>query len=189
MKPLRAYGLFLVIIVFDAVLWAINPSTGKQIFHNTYLNFVQMLSVLPPIFLLLGLLDVWVPRQTIIRYLGDRSGIVGIALSIFLGAAAAGPLYGAFPIAAVMAKKGAKYSNILVFLGAWSTLKIPMFLFEISYLGINFAVTRWLVNVPGVVLMAFVIDKLLKPEEKVVISLGEEHVPVNVSDKTQTDNA
>lgn len=164
-----AYKYFILIVLLDLVILSLRPATGREIFRHTYSNFAEMLSVLPPIFLLLGLLDVWVPRETIIKYLGERSGLIGIALSILLGAAAAGPLYGAFPVAAVMIKKGAKFSNILVFIGAWSTLKIPMFLFEMSALGARFAVTRWLASVLGVILMTFIIDRVVTKEEKAAI--------------------
>jgi len=162
----KTYRYFLLIILFDVVITVFHPSTGYTIFQYTAGNFAEMLSVIPPIFLLLGLLDVWVPRETIIRYLGEGSGVKGIVLSIVLGAAAAGPLYGAFPIAAVMAKKGTKYSNIIIFLCSWSTLKIPMFLFEMSALGIKFALTRWLVNIPGILAIAYIIDRLIGAEDK-----------------------
>ncbi|MGI9861935.1 permease [Moorella naiadis] len=163
---IKTYRYFLLIILFDVVITAFHPGTGLTIFKYTAGNFTEMLAIIPPIFLLLGLLDVWVPRETIIRYLGEGSGLNGIVLSIVLGAAAAGPLYGAFPVAAVMAKKGTKYSNIIIFLCSWSTLKIPMFLFEMSALGVKFALTRWLVNVPGILAIAYIIDQLIGPEDK-----------------------
>lgn len=166
MRRLRPYWLLICVLGIDAAVFAANASVGAQIVGNTLNGFREMLGVLPPIFLLLGLLDVWVPRETIIRFLGERSGALGVALSIFLGAAAAGPLYGAFPVAQVMMKKGASFTNVLIFLGSWSTLKIPMFLFEISSLGYKFALTRWIVNVIGIILMALAIDRLVTPAEK-----------------------
>ncbi|MCL4515838.1 MAG: permease [Firmicutes bacterium] len=174
LKLLWTYKYFLLIVLVDLVILFLHPVTGREVFRHTYFNFAEMISVIPPIFLLLGLLDVWVPRETIIRYLGERSGILGVALSIFLGAAAAGPLYGAFPVAAVMMKKGAKFSNIMIFIGAWSTLKIPMFLFEMSALGIAFAVTRWIASVIGVILITLVIDRLVSRQEQAAIYQRQE---------------
>ena len=55
--------------------------------------------------------------------------------------------------------------NVLVFIGAWSTLKIPMFLFEMQSLGARFAVARFLVDVPGIFLIAFILNKLLTAED------------------------
>ncbi|MGB9813732.1 MAG: permease [Thermovenabulum sp.] len=166
MKFFKRYALFILIILLDVIILFVNKQLGIKIFINTKSNFLNMLGVIPPIFLLLGLLDIWVPRETIIKYLGEKSGVKGVLLSIFLGSAAAGPLYGAFPVAEVMIKKGAKFSNILVFLGAWSTLKIPMFLFEMTSLGTKFAVTRWIVDVIGIILIAVLIDKFINSEEK-----------------------
>jgi uncharacterized membrane protein YraQ (UPF0718 family) len=98
-----------------------------------------MLLVVPPIFLLLGLMDVWVPRETLMKFMGPGSGLKGPIIAFAVGSAAAGPLYGAFPVAAVLMKKGASFSNILIFIGAWSTTKIPMLLFEMKALGFRFA--------------------------------------------------
>jgi len=164
-KIVRQYWLFLLIMIFDLVVLAVRPASGQKIFHYTLSNFVQMLEVIPPIFVLLGLLDVWVPKEVLMRYLGPRSGTGGWLLSMTLGAVAAGPLYGAFPVAAVMAKKGASYFNILTFIGAWSTLKIPMFLFETAALGSKFAVTRALVDIIGVTLLAYIIQRLMPKSE------------------------
>lgn len=164
-KLLCQYRAFLLVILFDIIITVFSPHTGRTIFRYTLSNFKEMLAVIPPIFLLLGLLDVWVPRETIIRFLGPSSGAVGIGLSILLGAAAAGPLYGAFPVTAVMARKGARFSNILVFLGSWATLKIPMFLFEMSALGPGFAILRAALNIPGIILLALVLERLLDQEE------------------------
>jgi uncharacterized membrane protein YraQ (UPF0718 family) len=120
-----------------------------------------MLLVIPPVFLILGLLDVWVPRETMVRYMGEKSGLKGVVLAILVGSAAAGPLYGAFPIASVFMRKGVKFTNILIFIGAWSTTKIPMFLFEIESLGAKFAFTRLAVDIPGIIIIAYILARLI----------------------------
>ena len=76
-----------------------------------------------------------------------------------------GPLYGAFPVAAVFMKKGAKFSNILIFLGAWSTTKIPTLMFEIASLGPYFALTRLAINIPGIIIIAHLLIKLMPKKE------------------------
>lgn len=168
-QVLKTYRYFLALMVFDLIVLALYPQTGITIFRNTGSNFLQMLGILPPIFILLGLLEVWVPRETIIRFVGEGSGLVGIFLSLLLGAAAAGPLYGAFPVAAAMLKKGAKFSNVMVLLYSWSTLKLPMFLFETSALGAQFSVTRMLINIPGIIVMAWLTSRLIPLAEQEAI--------------------
>lgn len=162
---LKRYRAFLVVAAGFIVLTLINYDLGIKALGNAGDQFVQMLLIIPPVFILLGLLDVWVPRETMIKYMGENSGIKGIILAFLIGSAAAGPLYGAFPVAAVFMKKGVKFSNILIFIGAWSTTKIPMILFEVSALGLKFALTRLLVDIPGIIIIALVLSKLTSKEE------------------------
>ena len=71
----------------------------------------------------------------------------------------AGPLYGAFPVAYLMWKKGTSARNIFVYLGAFTTLKLPMLGFEIGYLGLKFTLLRSLLSVPVFILIAIVMDR------------------------------
>jgi uncharacterized membrane protein YraQ (UPF0718 family) len=173
-KLLKRYRAFLVVAGAVMVFTLINREIGIKALSITAFSFKEMILVIPPIFVLLGLLDIWVPREMMIKFMGEGSGLKGILLSFFIGSAAAGPLYGAFPVAAVLMKKGVKFSNILIFIGAWSTTKIPMFLFEMASLGTRFAVTRLLVNIPGIILIACVLSRLISKEEVESVYLNAE---------------
>jgi Predicted permeases len=165
MKLLKRYRAALITVLAVLVLTAFNTKIGMKAIGISAGAFKEMLFVIPPVFLLLGLLDVWVPRETMVKYMGEGSGVKGIFLAILLGSAAAGPLYAAFPIAAVFMRKGVKFTNLMIFIGAWSTTKIPMFLFEMSSLGIKFALTRLAVDIPGIIIIAFAMSKLITKEE------------------------
>lgn len=165
MAIIKRYRFFLTTCGLFFLLWILTPTLGSKAIQVTSYSLKEMLLIIPPIFILLGLLDVWVPRETMMAYMGDHSGVKGIFLAFFIGSAAAGPLYGAFPIAAVFMKKGVKFSNVLIFIGAWSTTKIPMFLFELSSLGSRFAFTRLLVDIPGIILMAAILSKQLSKKD------------------------
>ena len=103
------------------------------------------------------------------KYMGENSGIIGVVLAFLLGSMAAGPLYGAFPLAAMLLKKGSKFSNVYILLGAWSTTKIPLIMFEASSMGLEFMLVRLGLNLVGIVAIALIIDKLLSKEEKAEI--------------------
>ena len=108
--------------------------------------------------------------------MGEGSGLKGILLAFLIGSAAAGPLYGAFPVAAVFMKKGVSFFNILIFIGAWSTTKIPMLLYEISSLGLDFALARLLIDIPGIILIALVLSRTVSPQERRKIYENAEHI-------------
>ena len=164
-KIIKRYRGFILMLIALILLVIFNRSLGLKTLRITANSVKEMLLIIPPVFILLGLLDVWVPRETMIKYMGEGSGIKGIILAIIIGSAAAGPLYGAFPVAAVFMKKGVRFTNILIFIGAWSTTKIPMFLFEMAALGNTFAITRLLIDIPGIIIIAFLLSKLVSPQE------------------------
>ena len=179
MSQFTRYKWVIVALLVDCILFAWDQSLGQEIAQKTAMSFIEMLSFIPPIFVILGLLDVWVPREKVVNHLGAGSGIIGVMLAILIGSAAAGPLYGAFPVAAVMMKKGAGFFNIMVFIGAWATLKIPMFLFETQYMGGLFSVTRWFCSLVGIVLIAWIIEQCTSPEE--MLSMYVKHQQEKVS--------
>jgi uncharacterized membrane protein YraQ (UPF0718 family) len=166
---IHRYRFFVSTLIILAVLAVINSTLAGKAVSVTVYSVREMLLVIPPIFVLLGLLDVWVPRHTMIRFMGHGSGLTGVLLAIFIGSAAAGPLYGAFPVAAVFLKKGASFRNVFIFIGAWSTTKIPMFLFEYGALGPRFAVTRLLVDIPGIIVIAWILGLLLDDSDRLGI--------------------
>ncbi|WP_366936931.1 permease [uncultured Clostridium sp.] len=117
-----------------------------------------MISVLPPIMILLGLIDVWIPRRKLIKYMGNNSGLIGILLSMLIASIAAGPMYAAFPFTTVLLKKGAKFSNVIIFMNTWCVIKISTLLFEFSSLGYKFTIARLIIDIPGVILMGYIVN-------------------------------
>jgi uncharacterized membrane protein YraQ (UPF0718 family) len=164
-KIFKRYRAAIIALVVFGVFLIVFPSYASRAGATLVEQLKTMLLVLPPIFLLLGLLDVWVPRATLMKHMGPSSGIKGGAIAFVLGSVAAGPLYGAFPIAAVLMKKGASFWNILIFIGAWSTTKIPMFLFELKALGVGFAVGRLLIDIPGIIIIALAVQAIVPKKE------------------------
>jgi uncharacterized membrane protein YraQ (UPF0718 family) len=161
-KPfLKRYGAFFLLLIAGTITGLILPDLGSAALKNTLGSFKEMLSVLPPIFVLLGLLDVWVDRATMMKYTGKGSGFKGVLIAFLLGSAAAGPLYAAFPFAAVMLKKGSSLMNVLIFIGAWSTTKIPLLAFEASSMGPVFTLVRLGLSLVGIPLIAWVTDRAL----------------------------
>lgn len=165
MKNLKRYRLFFILILGYGVLYFINESLFNMSTQKTSLSLLEMIQVLPPVFILLGLLDVWVKRETMVKMMGKDSGITGILLAFFLGSAAAGPLYAAFPVALTLLKKGSSFRNVLILIGAWSTTKIPLLIFEASSMGLNFTLIRFGLNIFGILGIALISEIVLGHKE------------------------
>ncbi len=117
-----------------------------------------MISFLPFMFILIGLFDVWFPKEKVEKHIGAESGIKGIFWVTLLATLQAGPLYAAFPVAYLLWKKGASIKNIFIYLGAFSTLKIPMLTFEIGFLGLKFSLLRTILTLPVFILIGFIME-------------------------------
>ena len=162
---LKQYLFFLITLVLLGTLFIFKFDAAIKATDVIIYSFKEMLLVLPPIFILIGLLDVWVPKETMIKFMGEGSGFKGILLAFFFGSVAVGPLYGAFPVAVVFMKKQVKFSNIIILIGAWSTTKIPMLLFEMSSLGFKFALLRLGINIFIIIIIAYVMGLIIKKYE------------------------
>jgi uncharacterized membrane protein YraQ (UPF0718 family) len=172
---LKRYRFFLVLLLANVLIGLALPEIGKKSAELTAQNLVEMLAVIPPIFVLLGLLDVWVDRATMMKFTGKGSGLKGVLISFLLGSAAAGPLYAAFPVAGVMLKKGSSLTNVFIFIGAWSTAKIPMLTFEAASLGLPFMLVRLLLSIVGIFAIAWFTEKSLnKAQQESLYALHQE---------------
>jgi len=133
---------------------------GLRAAGNFRESLVEMISFLPLIFILIGLLDVWVPKELVARHTGEGSGWRAILWMLLFAMLQAGPLYGAFPVVYLMWKKGTSVRNLFIYMGAFSTLKIPMISFEVGFLGWDFTLLRTLVTLPFIIATALLMERL-----------------------------
>jgi uncharacterized membrane protein YraQ (UPF0718 family) len=161
-KELKKYIFPIVFLTFVGLSYVFHFSSGKQIGLNFWMFFKEMILFLPLMFILIGLFDVWVPRERIEKHIGKESGWKGTGLVILLATLQAGPLYGAFPFAYILWKKGCSIRNIFIYLGAFSTIKIPMIMFEIGFLGLKFSLLRTLLTLPIFIILGFIMEWYLK---------------------------
>jgi uncharacterized membrane protein YraQ (UPF0718 family) len=156
--------LFLVALAYIAVL-VISPDKAMKSVGNSVYYLIEMLQVLPVIFLLTVVIEALVPKEMIIRGFGEKSGIKGNLFALLLGSISAGPIYAAFPISKTLLGKGASISNIVIILSAWAVVKVPMLANEAKFLGVNFMIVRWVLTVLAIFVMAYITGMLVKKKD------------------------
>jgi len=162
MKHLKKYTFPFIFLALVGLSYLFGFAAGIQIGMNFWIFAKEMLMFLPLMFILIGLFDVWVPREKIEKHIGEESGWKGTGLVILLAMLQAGPLYGAFPFAYLLWKKGSSIKNIFIYLGAYSTLKIPMLTFEVGFLGLRFSLLRTLITFPVFIIIGYLMEWYLK---------------------------
>ena len=159
---LSIYTLFII------VSFIFNIDSGKQIGQNLKFFTIDTLKLFPPAFILVGLFMVWVNRETVEKFLGEASGFIGYFSAIALACTTLYPFIVVLPMAAALYKKGAKLSIVLTYLGASAICRIPMTIFEASFLGIKFTIIRYIVSLPLIIISSIVIEKIVKKDSIVI---------------------
>lgn len=125
----------------------------------------EMLRIVPFAFILIGLFEVWVPRHVVERHLGEQAGLKAHLWAVLLAGTSVGGLYVSFPVAAALQRKGARLAFLFTYIGASGVCRIPMTLFEASFLGVKFTLIRYLTALPLIVLSSELMGGYLQRRE------------------------
>ena len=162
MKTIKKFAASILILIVFIGLAIWNPDTAVRSSLVTWNYFKEMALIMPPVFILMGLMEVWIPKDKIQKWLGSGSGIKGAGIAFALGTLPTGPLYVAFPMTATLIRKGASITNMVIFLGSWAALKIPQLMVEIKFLGISFTLLRFGLTLLALVLVGFLMEIILR---------------------------
>ena len=92
LKKIKDNRFFVLVSLAYIALSLIKPSMGLDSVKNAAYYLKEMLLIMPVIFVLTALLDLWVPKDKIMRYLGQEAGAKGRGLSFVIGSVSAGPI-------------------------------------------------------------------------------------------------
>lgn len=173
LKKVKDNLFVLIIILVYLVLFIFKPDMGIASVKNSGYYIKEMLMIMPVIFVLTALLDTWIPKEKITKYLGEESKSKGVVLSFVLGSISAGPVYAAFPFCVMLLKKGASIKNIVIILSSWAVIKVPMLLNEAKFLGVKFMAVRWVLTVIAIMIFSWLTAKMINKED----------IPLNREDK------
>jgi len=161
MKIIKEYKMAIILLTIILILYFFKKDIALNSINLSLKSAVSMIGILPPILLIVNLLDAWIPRETIVRHMGDDAGLKGYFWAFILGTFAAGPLYAAFPVAALLAKKGARLAYIVFLLGIWTTTKLPIFMYELNFFGYRFTIIHVLTGVIVYLFISIFMEKVL----------------------------
>ncbi|MBP7868825.1 MAG: permease [Firmicutes bacterium] len=176
--PKELRSIIMVAVLFVVVM-PLAPAQGRVAGAASLEYLKEMALILPPVFFLIGLLEMWVPRSMVEKYLGRKSGIAGFVISALLGSVAVGPMYAAFPFARTLLDKGTSLFNVVVFLTMWAAGKIPTVMMEAKFMGVEFALLRLGLTVAASVVIAWVMQRLASPQVSAQPSAIEDRVSRN----------
>jgi uncharacterized membrane protein YraQ (UPF0718 family) len=154
---------WLLLAVIGLYFWAFSANQEKalqalQISTNT---LASVLLLIAAVFGLVGLLQVWISRDLIVRLLGKEGGIKGLLLAAFCGTLLIGPAYIIFPLLMSIHKQGARWAVITIVLSAYA-VKLQMIPIEIEFLGWPFSLVRSLLTVALAIPTGLLVEALME---------------------------
>ena len=161
-RILAQLGLAAAFGVFVAASFVFDVSAGRAMGRAFAGILLDMLALLPCAFVLIALFDVWVKRETVQRHLGRGAGPRGYLWAMLLGGMSVGGMYVAFPVAYSLYRKGARLSVVFAYVGFAGVCRIPMTMFEVSFMGPLFTAVRLAVSIPLVLLTGILMGRFLE---------------------------
>ncbi len=115
-------------------------------------------------FAIAGLAQVLIPRELIIRWLGEEAGVKGVFIGCVVGGLVPGAPYATFPLVATLYQAGASIGAVVGFVSAWALWSVTRLPIEMALIDPRPALVRYVVTfvVPPIAgLLAQVVARLL----------------------------
>jgi len=154
-------ALVLIFGLVVGVLWLRGIPAGQGLGRTAVGFGFNIFKVLPCAFVLIGLFEVWVKPETVEKHFGAQSGLQGHFWAMLLAGTTVGGLYVAFPVAVALYRKGARLAVIFAYIGAAAIVRIPMTIFEATFMGIQFTIIRLIISIPLVLVSAELLGRFL----------------------------
>ena len=147
---------------------------GKGVFLQGLDDAVDMMwQVLPKVMgalLLAGFVQVILPGELVVKWIGKKAGIKGIMIACLAGALTPGGPIISFPLVSALYRMGANISALVAYLTAWELLGVQrMFIWDIPLMGVKFTVLRVAISIFFPVLAGMIAQKVADFSERTVM--------------------
>ena len=103
---------------------------------------IQILPLLVFAFVVAAMVQQFIPREALSRWVGTESGMRGIFIGTVAGGLAPGGPYVSLPLAAGLLKSGAGIGTMVAFITGWSLWAVGRIPMEIGILGVRLTLIR-----------------------------------------------
>jgi len=109
----------------------------------------QVLPVIAGGVLLGGFVQALIPQAVVRRWLGESSGLTGLAIAAAVGAFVPGGPSTSFPLVLALTTAGADAGVVIAFITGWAVLGLNrVVVWELPFMGGEFAAVRFLASLP-----------------------------------------
>jgi uncharacterized membrane protein YraQ (UPF0718 family) len=158
---LRSQWLLLFTIGLYAYAFAVAPQRAANALQIGTSTFVSVTLLIVSVFGLVGLLQVWISRELIVKLLGREGGIKGLLIATLCGTVLIGPAYIIFPLLMSLQKQGARWAVITIVLTSYA-VKVQMIPVEVGFLGWHFSLARAVITIALAIPTGLLVEALME---------------------------
>jgi len=156
------FGFFAFAVVSGLICYAV---AGGEAVANALANDIDvLLALLPRVIVAIsvaGLLWVLLPRDKVSHFVGRDSGLRGLFIATMAGTITPGGPTSAYALLAMLGAAGADRGAMIAYIAAWATLGLQrMLVWDLPFMGGEFAVVRFLVCLPLPILAGLIARRL-----------------------------
>ncbi len=158
---------WLLLFTIGLYVWAfvVAPERASEALWVGSSTFASVLILIIAVFGLVGILQVWISRDLIVRLLGRDAGIKGLLIAALCGTLLIGPAYIIFPLLMSIQKQGARWAVIAIVLTSYA-VKLQMIPIEVGFLGWPFSIGRALITIALAIPTGLLIETLMERAKK-----------------------
>ncbi len=156
-------GSFLVLSAFTIIAGILvflssGADRAREIVMETFVFLFVLSPKISAGIFIAATLPLMLPREQVGRMIGRESGLRGLVIAVFCGAALPGGPMMTFPIAAGLGAAGADLGAMVAFISGWSLLGLNRTLiWEFSFLPADLVWTRYLLSLPIPILLGLAV--------------------------------
>lgn len=147
--------LYLLLIIkrdYNKLIKSLNKSL-KTLIQNSIRIFA--------IFLIIGMLENYLSKEAVSKFLLKFTGFVGIIIGEAVGSVMMGPAASGYPIAKYLFDNGGTVSLTTAFLLSWVMIGFISMPLEFRELGKKFMITRNIITIIGIIIVSLIMEIII----------------------------
>lgn len=160
--------MIVMVIAAGIACWFIE---GEEAFMESFSSDLKMMMQIVPklaaALLVASFLQLMIPKKLVARWIGEGSGVKGVAIASTIGAMTPGGPMTSFPMVSALAESGTGRAPLIAYLVSWSNLGFQrLLIWELPLLGPTFLIMRYIACLPLPFLAAWLATKIPMSIEK-----------------------
>lgn len=160
-KGIKVWSFPVIVVVLYAFGFMLEREKTLISIDKSAVVFKQILIPLCLAFVMMILLNRFLPPSAAVKYLGKRAGFKGLFFSSLSGMVSMGPIYSWYPLLNAVKEKGASTFHIANFM-AFRSVKPVLLPILLGYFGWLYTSSFLLATVIGSLLTAWIVSALAK---------------------------